>query len=65
MSLRMQIYNELVNKHSGIRERYMEVHCKQTPFFEDKFLFCFIMVECSLLYIERLDIRLYKNSERK
>ena len=32
MSLRMQIYNELVNKHSGIRERYMEVHCKQTPF---------------------------------
>ena len=29
MSLRMQIYNELVNKHSGIRERYMEVHCKQ------------------------------------
>ena len=53
MRLRMQIYKELVNKHSGIRERYME------------FLFCFIMVECSLLYIERLDIRLYKNSERK
>ena len=40
MSLRMQIYNELVNKHSGIRERYMEVHCKQTPF-EDKFLSLF------------------------
>ena len=63
MSLRMQIYNELVNKHSGIRERYMEVHCKQTPF--SKINSCFIMVECSLLYIERLDIRLYKNSERK
>ena len=53
MSLRMQIYNELVNKHSGIRERYMEVHCKQTPFSKIN------------SYFERLDIRLYKNSERK
>ena len=64
MSLRMQIYNKLVNKHSGIRERYMEVHCKQTPFSKINSYFVLLWLNVRY-YIERLDIRLYKNSERK
>ena len=68
MSLRMQIYNELVNKHSGIRERYMEVHCKQTPFskINSYFVLLWLNVRYYILKDWTLDyIKIVRENEQK
>ena len=68
MSLRMQIYNELVNKHSGIRERYMEVHCKQTPFskINSYFVSLWLNVRYYILKDWTLDyIKIVRENEQK
>lgn len=68
MSLRMQIYNKLVNKHSGIRERYMEVHCKQTPFskINSYFVLLWLNVRYYILKDWTLDyIKIVRENEQK